>query len=341
MVDSDENLKESAKKLSLRRTIAVLAGIVVLILVLVVAAIAVFGLRLGSIFDDNKSTVQAFPAESSRPAVSNDDSQTILLLGSDSRDGIDPEDINADQDSRSDVIMVVRIPQDREGIFVVSIMRDSWVEIPGFGMAKINAAMAFGGVPLTVQTVESLIGSRIDRVALVDFSGFKGLTDALGGVAVDNPGAFSTSKFDFPAGSITLNGDEALKFVQTRYPFEEGDYRRVQNQQAYLKGLISTVLSKETLSSPSKIQNSIKEISDFVTVDEGFDSGYVVGLLPSLRNVRESDIHFFTAPTAGVSTSLDGQSIVLLDSDMIEKLSEAFVADDLAGYSKALELSAF
>lgn len=333
--------RSTKKKRSWGRSALILLGILAAVLLAIVLALVVFGWRLGNTFDHNTTAVEAFPAEEVRPVATDDGSQTILLLGSDTRGEIDPADIDADQDSRSDVIMVVRIPADRESAYVMSIMRDAWVDIPGVGEAKINAAMAYGGVPLTVQTVESLIGSRIDRVALIDFEGFKGLTDALGGVTVNNPGEFSTGEFTFPAGNIKLNGNEALTFVRTRYSFGEGDYRRVQNQQAYLKGVVTTVLSRGTLTSPTKIQNSVTEISKYLTVDDGFDSGYLIGLLPSLRDLRTSDITFFTAPTAGVSTSADGQSIVLLDWPRMEKLKEAFETDSLANYVATEDLTAY
>ncbi len=323
------------------RTLLVVLAVLAAVLLAGVIALVVFGKNVADTFDQNKTVVEAFPEESERPAAADDGSQTILLLGSDTRAEIDPDDINAAQDSRSDTIMVVRIPADREAAYVMSIMRDSWVEIPGYGEAKINAAMAYGGVPLTVQVVEGLIGSRIDRVAMVDFEGFKGLTDALGGVTVNNPSAFSSGDYSFDAGNIHLNGSEALMFVRTRKAFAEGDYRRVQNQQAYLKAVVSTILSRGTLTDPGKIKGVVEEISPFLTVDEGFDSGYLIKLLPSLRNLRSSDIVFFTAPTAGVGTSADGQSIILLDWDRMAELKKAFETDTLAEYVATQDLNAY
>ena len=99
-------------------------------------------------------------------------------------------------------MMLVHIPADRKGAYVTSIMRDTWLDIPGHGKAKINAAFAYGGVPLAVQTLEGLLDTRIDHVAAIDFEGFKGLTDALGGVEINNPIAFSprtTKKHSVPA----------------------------------------------------------------------------------------------------------------------------------------------
>src|SRR5690606_401872 len=105
----------------------------------------------------------------------------------------------------------------------MSIMRDNWVNIQGHGEAKINAAVAYGGIPLAVNTVENFIDARIDHVALIDFESFKGLTDAVGGVTVNNTIAFDSINgghgFSFAQGEITLNGDEALAFVRERYAF--------------------------------------------------------------------------------------------------------------------------
>src|SRR5699024_3687054 len=173
---------------------------------------------------DFETIDSAFPEESLRPEVSEpaegeeDPAVNILLLGSDSRaDTSTP--ILDDLGSRSDTIMVAHIPSDRSGVQIMSIMRDSWVEIPGHGHAKINAAMAYGGVPLIVQTVEGLIDQRIDHIAVADFNGFKNLTEAVGGVEVNNPRDFTVGDTHFAQGNITLDGDEALQFVRERYAF--------------------------------------------------------------------------------------------------------------------------
>lgn len=331
------------KKNKWGRLALILLGAIAIILLAAVIAVVAFGKKVGNSFDAGTTVVQAFPDETDRPVEreGDDKSETILLLGSDTRGEIDPGDINADQDSRSDTLMVVRIPEDRDGAYVMSIMRDSWVEIPGYGEAKINAAMAYGGVPLTVQVVEDLIDTRIDRVALIDFDGFKGLTDALGGVTVNNASEFSAGGHHFEAGNIHLGGDEALSFVRTRKAFAEGDYRRVKNQQAYMKALLSTLVSRGTLTSPTKIQGAVEEISPYLTVDEGLTSSYMIKLLPSLRDLRPSNITFFTAPTAGVGTSSDGQSIIYLDWPRMETLAEAFQTDTLAEYVETEDLNAY
>ena len=150
--------------------------------------------------------------------------------------------------------MVAQVSPDRQHVTVMSIMRDNWVEIQGHGEAKINAAVAFGGIPLAVNTVENFIDARIDHVALVDFDSFKGLTDAVGGVTIDNPIAFTShhGSFTFPQGKITLTGEEALGFVRERYAFDDGDYQRARNQQIYLKGLLSQFSARKRSRTPAR-----------------------------------------------------------------------------------------
>lgn len=159
----------------------------------------------------------AFPDEAGRPAPSPDGSQNVLLLGSDARVSADEHDLDGAGDHRSDVTMLVHVPADRSGVQVVSLMRDLWVPIPGHHEAKLNAALAWGGTALTIQTVENLLHARIDHVATIDFEGLSAMTTALGGVWVDNPTPFTRAadtvdggSHFYPAGPIELQGAEAL-----------------------------------------------------------------------------------------------------------------------------------
>lgn len=315
-----------------------------LLVILVGTAVAVAAVlgwlvtRVSSSYESNTETItEAFPQEQSRPAERTDEAQTILLIGSDTRGAVDGNALDGPQDGRSDTIMLMHLPADRSEVIFTSIMRDSWVDIPGFGEAKINAAMAYGGVPLAVQTIESLIGTRIDDVAIIDFEGFKGLTDALGGVTVNNTVAFEAGGTMFPVGDITLNGEEALNFVRARYPFADGDYQRVRNQQAYMKAVAKKMISSETLTNPTKLMSVIDSLAPYMAVTEGLSTEYIVKTAASLRNVRTSDLVFITAPTTGVSTSADGQSIILLDPVGMEKLREAFETDTLGQYAASLQ----
>jgi LCP family protein required for cell wall assembly len=155
----------------------------------------------------------------------------ILVLGSDARPG-EPVDR-----SRSDAIHVVGIDFPRHRASVIDIPRDSWVEIPGHGFDKINAAMPLGGVPLTVRTVEDLTGIRFDYYALTSFPGLKAMVDGIGGLRIRVPYDIDDPTDGGPpiaAGSRTLDGDSALAFARARHFVPGGDFGRTQNQGAML-----------------------------------------------------------------------------------------------------------
>lgn len=305
------------------------------LLVLAVTVVGMYIVNLSSTFDSATKVAieEVFPEETTRPAAAANTSQNILLMGSDTRGQVG-ENIDDVKGSRSDTMMVVHISAKRDSVHVMSIMRDSWVDIPGHGKNKMNAALSLGGVPLAVQTVEGLIGSRIDRVALVDFEGFKGITAALGGVEVDNPAAFTSSHraaHHFPQGTIVLNDEEALAFVRERYAFNDGDYQRVRNQQIFIKGVLRKILSTETLTNPLTINNLVSSIAPFLTVDSGFTSSYAGGLGLELRNVRMENMVFFTIPTLGTGTQ-GKQSVVNLDFDELAVVQQHFRDDTLSAY---------
>lgn len=330
---------EPKRKHPVRATILTLVGL--LVVTGLVAGAYVFS--LASNFDSKSEKIaQAFPDESSRPEVreSATDAVNILLLGSDDRGGSgESENLEGVPNAgRSDTMMLVHIPGDRKGVYVTSMMRDTWVEIPGQGQHKLNAAYSFGGVPLTVQTIETMLDTRVDHVASIDMEGFKGLTDAVGGVDIDVPIAFQPRHLPehyFEKGRQHMNGEQALAFVRERYAFTDGDYQRVKDQQLFLEAVIGKLLDRETLTNPGRISAVVNELSPYVGVDDSLNAFGLGQLGVSMGNVRKNDMHFFTLPTEGVGRSADGQSIVLPDTAAINELGEALSNDDVAGYVEA------
>jgi polyisoprenyl-teichoic acid--peptidoglycan teichoic acid transferase len=351
----------------LRTILLVLLAVAVLIPV----AAGAYLYNLGQIYESKTSTIESpFPAESLRPQQRtpgaeggsggsggipgagpaagpaagpsagepdpySDTSLNILVMGSDSRGATADEALSgANSNQRADTLMLVHIPGDRSKIYSISLMRDLWIGIPDHGQAKINAALAFGGVPLMVQTVESLFQQRIDHVAMIDFEGFKGVTDALGGVEVNVPQPFVSrhEHYAFNAGTQTLDGGHALEFVRERYAFADGDYQRVRNQQAFVRALFAKNLSPETLLNPVKVHNVLSAMAPFISVDSGLDAATLARLALELRDVRANDMVMFTLPTLGIGTSADGQSIVLPDPWAVEHISEALADDSLDTY---------
>lgn len=304
-----------------------------------IIAVVAIGIAVPSIFAaslvmraNNDLTVlpsnSVFPQESTRPTTVPDapaQPLNILLVGSDKAGGIhSPADVYG---NRSDTIMVVHVSADRKSVSVMSIMRDSWVPIEGHGDAKINAAISWGGVPLMVSTVESVIGARIDHVAIVDFEGFRALADALGGVKVYNPTAFTSRNQKgsrFPQGEITLKGNDALAYVRERYAFADGDYSRVRNQQAFLRGALSGVM--DSMNDPARLQAITETVMKEITVDDGMDVGTVLDLGRSLATMPRENLRFFTAPTTGPAWR-GSQSVILIDWEALGQVQDAF-ADD-------------
>jgi len=310
----------------------------------VVAGVAAggFALRLASSWDDATTSLgDAFPADADRPAPADDGSVNVLLMGSDSRGDETTLDDGSPSDQRTDTMMLLHVDADRQHASVMSVMRDLWVPIPGRGEGKVNSAFARGGSPLAVQTVEQLLGARVDHVAIIDFDGFADMTTALGGVDVVSEKAFRSTASDrrsaheYVQGVNHLEGDSALAFVRERSAFADADFQRVENQQAFLDGVLRTLVSRATLTDPTRVTGFLAATAPHVTVDADLDAGTLVALGAGLRGLRPDDVDFFTVPTAGTGTSADGQSIVLPDDAAISELRDALRGDQVRAFLDA------
>ncbi|WP_237204923.1 LCP family protein [Rothia nasimurium] len=253
----------------------------------------------------------------------------ILLLGSDQRTGAEALHVSG---ARADTIMVLHIPEDGSAAYLISIMRDTWVNIPGYGSHKVNAGLNYGGIDLQVATIEQLLGIQMDHVAEIDFQGFKALVDTLGGVTVDVPLSFSTGNNTFIAGPQTLNGSQALEFVRERYSFSDGDYQRVRNQRAFLRGVYNKLRADGALSSASKLLQVIESVSPYMSVDQGLSPSAIVGIAQPVLSNGNTQLVSMTLSNAGTGWSWDGQSIVVLDAAATSALSYALQTDTMPSY---------
>ncbi|GAA4364755.1 LCP family protein [Paeniglutamicibacter cryotolerans] len=338
--EQEEQYEDEPKK---RRPVRmIIFGAIALVLI---AALAAGGylFSLARSFDGQSQKIHdAFPAEENRPQSTG--AVNILLLGNDTRAANAPGENLASipNGGRSDTMMLVHIPKNRKGVYVTSIMRDTWLNIPGKGEHKINAAFALGGVPLAVQTLEELLGTRIDHVASIDFESFKGLTDALGGVMIDNPIPFNSDQLHgqhFAKGPQLMDGKEALAFVRERHAFKDGDYQRVRNQQQFIKSVLGELLAKDTLLNPGRISDVVSEISPYIAVDDSLDALKIGQIAASMGGVRPGSMHFFTLPTKGTGRSPDGvQSIVVPDMNAIDDMAKALKNDNMAAFLKSHDL---
>lgn len=264
----------------------------------------------------------------------------VLVIGSDSRANARDQAAHTaatgeSQDHRSDALMLVHVPADRRSLYVISIMRDMWVELPGYGGAKINSSLEIGGIDLTARTVGSLLGINIDHTVMVDFNGFKMLTDGLGGIDVNVPFAFQSTHDTghvFSAGPNHLNGQAALEFTRERYAFSDGDYQRVQNQRIMLRA----ILAKLTAGGALNDVNAVRPLVDFaaccLTVNRGFDPVQVAILAYSLRNLDYNAIGTMTLPTAGTGF-VGGQSVVFPDYGGINAVAAALREGRIGEYA--------
>ncbi len=248
----------------------------------------------------------------------------IVLVGTDSRGPGDR--------GRSDSLMVVHIPGDRKAVYFISFPRDSWVDIPGKGRAKINAAYSWGGTALSVQTLESILQTRMDHVAMTNFDNFIGLVDVVGGVTVFNPAQSQIDNITFAQGDITLDGKRALIYCRERYDLANGDLDRARRQRDVLKSIVQKAASPEVLANPAKVSELIAAFGKYVTVDSDFTTAKTMELALSMRLDGGSSIRALQAPLLGFSTSTDGQAIDVIDYPGWQALGEAMRNDQVAAY---------
>jgi len=233
---------------------------------------------------------------------------------------------------RTDAIMLVHISGDRKSAYVMSIPRDSWVSIPGYGKNKINAAYSFGGPSLFIRTIEKLTDVHIDHLAFIDWDGFKSLTDALGGVDLTlDSRVQGVSGKTYGPGKVHMNGTDALDYVRERHTVPGGDFGRQKRQQNFLRAVMHKLLSQGTLKNPIKLTKALNAIADNLSVDDTFSTGDMRSLALSMRNIRSSNVTFMSVPNAGTGTE-GSQSVVYLDTKKCDRLWKAINADDIAHY---------
>ncbi|MHB0809337.1 MAG: LCP family protein [Facklamia hominis] len=179
---------------------------------------------------------------------------SILLMG------IDSGGLGRTEKGRSDVMMVATVNPDTQEIAVTSIPRDSYVEIPGRGMDKINHAYAFGGPELSLQTVKNWLGIELNDYAVIDMQGLVDMIDSVDGIDIVPPESFEIDGYQFEEGkSIHLDGDSALAYSRERYN-SGGDYARQERQRQIILSFIDKV-RQESSDIPSMISviNSLRK----------------------------------------------------------------------------------
>ncbi|MFD3688060.1 LCP family protein [Nocardiopsis sp. NPDC058631] len=259
---------------------------------------------------------------------------TFLVIGSDSREGVGQEDqdelsVGSTPGQRSDSMMLVRLNHERDRVTVVGLPRDLWVDIPGEGEDKINAAYAYGGPQLAVRTVESVTDVRIDHYVEVDFNGFVDVVDALGGIQVCLPEPVNDPKahLDMAAGTHEVDGTEALAFARTRAT-ARGDLDRIDRQQQVLAAMLDQALASETLSDPAKLTAFLDSALASVTVDSGLDTSTINELAYQMRDLDMGAVTFTQVPIADMNHWTPRGDVALLwDEPASRELFAAVRAD--------------
>ncbi|WP_245242564.1 LCP family protein, partial [Streptomyces sp. NEAU-H3] len=239
-----------------------------------------------------------------------------LIVGSDSREGMSKEDkkrlhTGSAEGKRTDSMMILHTGDN--GTTMISLPRDSNITIPSFkgsdsgkmyparGANKLNAAYAFDGPELPVRTIEYNTGLHIDHYAEIGFDGFASIVDAVGGVEMDIPKGFKDEKSgaDFKAGKQTLNGEQALAFVRTRYALPGSDLDRTKNQQKFLAALAHQVATPSTIINPFKLSPVMGSGLDSLIVDKDMSLWNLVSMFWAMKGVTGGDGKQMNMPIAG------------------------------------------
>jgi len=235
-----------------------------------------------------------------------------LITGSDGRGGLTA----AQEDqmalgrnitgARSDTIMVLHLPANGGRPSLVSIPRDSYVPIPGHGHNKINAAFAFGGPKLLIQTVQNVTGLRIDHYMGIGFDGLVNVVNDVGGVNMCLPAAMKDPKagLNLKKGCQTLSGKQALAFVRTR-SFANGDLQREQDQRTFLKALLSKMTSTGNMINPFSSIPAASGAASALTVDSGTQLYQLLSVADGLRNPVTAVV-----PFGGYASTAAGSVVV-------------------------------
>lgn len=324
---SDLDLPRREEK---RRNRKVLVAAVVLLLVPVLAVVGYLAYLNHVVTANVKQELLLPDAGAPAPtapggaAVPTGTGTNYLIIGNDA--GPDREG------ARSDVMVLAHVPADRSNVTLIHFPRDLYVSIPGKGKNKLNAAYAFGGGPLLVQTMQQLLGIRVDHVAMLGFEGFKSMTDAVGGVDVNVEEASNQPPYVFTRGVQHMDGAMALAFVRERHQLSEGDISRGRRQLAFIKALMLKTLSADTLTNPVRLKDFTEAATSNLTVDQNLDVGAMRSEAFALRGLRGGDIRFITAPFTGFGTSPAGASIDIVDEPKMGELGDAIRNDELNAY---------
>lgn len=304
---------------------------VLIVLLVLVVLVAGYGTALYFWADGRLHTTGPVADYEGRPAGGA--GTDWLLVGSDSRTELTAEqreDLHVGNEGglNTDTIMILH--QGENGPYLVSIPRDSYVDVPGHGKNKINAAFALGGEKLLTRTVEEATNLRIDHYAEISFLGFVDVVDALGGVRMCVPkGGLHDEKSgaDFDAGCQEMNGTQALAYVRARYSDPQGDLGRVKRQRQLISAVAHEALSPSVALNPWKLVPFLRTSLDALTVDRDTGVRDLAGLGWQMKKLSDGDGATTTVPIAGEPQLAGVGDVVVWDERKAARLFDALRED--------------
>jgi LCP family protein required for cell wall assembly len=266
--------------------------------------------------------------------------KTFLLVGSDSRAGLSKAEqkrlgTGSTGGQRTDTIMIVYVPPGGKPA-LISVPRDSYVDIPKSAKNKINAAYAFGGPQLLVQTVEQNTGLRMDGYMEIGFGGFVNIIDALGGIRMCLPSAIKDrdSHIDLPKGCQTLSGVEALGYVRMRKADPLGDLGRVQRQREMLAAIAKKAASPATVLNPVRYWKLNMAIADAIKLGRDTSLPEALVLAIAMKRISSGSGLTLTVPISSTGASTPVGSAVLWDPTKSKAMFAAIARGDTSGLAK-------
>ena len=258
----------------------------------------------------------------------------ILLVGSDSRDGLSRRELGKIQTvkvdgRRTDTIILVHVSPEREKAVMVSLPRDLRANVGG-QTNRINAAFSLGGPDLLVKTVQETTGLPIHHYAEIDFAGFLKVVDALGGVRLCNRTNHTLddnyANLHMPPGCQQMNGVQALAFVRARHI--DSDFGRIGRQQEFLRAVMDKVASKGNLINLPKLLHIADIASQHVKTDESLSTREAIGLARRLRRVDEQTVDMRVYPSVAVAPRCGGCAAFVEPLPEASILMRALARDD-------------
>ncbi len=302
--------------------------------------------------DTGITRVDPFKDMKNRPQAGH--GMNVLLVGTDGRDRVTPEErakyrLGGAPCHCTDTIMLVHISEDRERASVVSLPRDSYAEMPEHTdvnsgrrhrahPVKLNAAYAEGGPGLTVRTVESMTGVKIDHYLEVDFTSFMRTVDAVGGVQVCTTRALKDpyTGLDLSPGTHELDGGQALQYVRSRHIDGAADLGRMQRQQRFLAALIERVTNGGVLLNPVRFREVATTMLSSVRADEDFGTDQLLALAKAMHGFTPASSEFVSVPIGDMGFPVKGiGSTVKWDAAKAQKLFQAVREDQPLSPQKA------